>query len=126
MSEKKYLILSGGTGGHVIPAVNFGNFIIDRGYECFLCVDERGIKYTNSFKGQIRVISSSHLSYNLLGNAKSIISLVTGFFQSWKYLINGRLDKMVMGRTGLGNVWSHWRYYGICSGFHVGKYTGIS
>ena len=95
MNKKNYLILSGGTGGHVIPAVNFGNFIIDKGYVCYLFVDERGKQYTNSFKGQIRVISSSHLSYNLLGNAKSIISLVTGFFQSWKYLIKIRPNSCI-------------------------------
>ena len=34
MSKYNYLILSGGTGGHVIPAVNFGNFIIEKGYDC--------------------------------------------------------------------------------------------
>ena len=50
MNKKNYLILSGGTGGHVIPAVNLGNYIIEKGYDCYLFVDERGMKYTNSFK----------------------------------------------------------------------------
>ena len=42
MRKNNYLILSGGTGGHVIPAVNFGNFIIEKGYKCYLLIDERG------------------------------------------------------------------------------------
>ena len=90
MNKKNYLILSGGTGGHVIPAVNLGNFIIEQGYDCCLFVDERGKKYTNSFKGQIRVISSSHLSNNSPGKIISIISLLKGFFQSIIYLIKNR------------------------------------
>ena len=86
MNKKNYLILSGGTGGHVIPAVNLGNFIIENGYDCYLFVDERGNQYTNLFKGQIRVIHASHLTHNFLGKAQSIISLLNGFFQSLKYL----------------------------------------
>ena len=82
MSKYNYLILSGGTGGHVIPAVNFGNFIIEKGYKCSLLIDERGKQYTNSFKGQIRVINASHLTHNFLGKVQSIISLLNGFFLS--------------------------------------------
>ena len=29
----KILIVTGGSGGHVIPAVNFGNFLINNGFE---------------------------------------------------------------------------------------------
>ena len=90
MNKKNYLILSGGTGGHVIPAVNFGNFIIEKGYDFSLLIDERGKKYTNSFKGQIKIVSSSHFSHNLLGKVRAIISNLIGFFQSWKYMINIR------------------------------------
>lgn len=90
MNKKNYLILSGGTGGHVIPAVNFGNFIIEKGYDCSLLVDKRGEKYAKSFNGQIRIISSSHFSHNFIGKIQATIYLLKGFFQSWKYLINIR------------------------------------
>ena len=66
MIKKNYIILSGGTGGHVIPAVNFGNFIIEKGHDCSLLVDERGKKYADSFKGRVRIINSSHFSHNFL------------------------------------------------------------
>ena len=39
------------------------------------------------FKGQIKIISSSHLSHNFLGKVKAIPLIIIGFFQSWKYLI---------------------------------------
>ena len=90
MNKKNYLILTGGTGGHVIPAVNFGNFIIEKGHDCSLLVDERGKKYADSFKGRVRIINSSHFSHNFLGKVQATFSLISGFFQSWKFLINIR------------------------------------
>ena len=90
MNKKNYLILSGGTGGHVIPAVNFGNFIIEKGHDCSLLVDERGKKYTESFKGRVRIINSSHFSHNFLGKVQATFSLIKGFFQSCKFLKNIR------------------------------------
>ena len=42
-------LFSGGTGGHVIPAVNFGNYLIDCGYNCTLFLDNRGLQYVRKF-----------------------------------------------------------------------------
>ena len=47
--NKKILICTGGTGGHVIPAVNFGNFMINKGFECCLILDQRGNKFSKNF-----------------------------------------------------------------------------
>ena len=63
-NNNSILICTGGTGGHVIPAVNFGNYLILKGYRCSLMLDKRGIKYANNFKGNIISIQSSHLSGN--------------------------------------------------------------
>ena len=84
MRKNNYLILSGGTGGHVIPAVNFGNFIIEKGYKCYLLIDERGEKYTSSFKGQIRIINSSHFSYNFFGKTFCYLESLLYFFKHTK------------------------------------------
>ena len=40
--NKKIIICTGGSGGHVIPAINFGNYLFEKGYNCFLIVDQRG------------------------------------------------------------------------------------
>ena len=85
--KNNYLILSGGTGGHVMPAVNFGNFIIEKGYKCCLLIDKRGERYTSSFKGQIRIINSSHFSYNFFGKIRAVIFHTIGFLQSLKYIL---------------------------------------
>ena len=80
--NNKILILSGGTGGHVIPSINFGNFLIKKGHECSLILDERGLKYSKFFNGKIYIIKSSHFSGNFLFKVKSIINLLLGLVQS--------------------------------------------
>jgi UDP-N-acetylglucosamine--N-acetylmuramyl-(pentapeptide) pyrophosphoryl-undecaprenol N-acetylglucosamine transferase len=81
------LICTGGTGGHVIPAVNFGNYLILQGYRCSLMLDKRGIKYANNFKGNIISIQSSHLSGSFYFKFKSTFSLFIGFIQSIFYIV---------------------------------------
>ena len=81
------LICTGGTGGHVIPAVNFGNYLISKGYKCLLMLDNRGIKYANNFKGNIISIKSSHFSGNFYFKINSTFSLFIGLLQSIYYLV---------------------------------------
>ena len=45
-----FVLFTGGTGGHVLPSVSFGNYLIDNGYKCILITDVRGKKYTNQLK----------------------------------------------------------------------------
>ena len=74
--RKNYIALfSGGTGGHVIPAVNFGNYLIECGYNCSLFLDNRGLRYASKFKGRIVNINSGHFSGNLLYKLGSIFLL---------------------------------------------------
>ncbi len=84
--NKKILICSGGTGGHVIPAVNLGNFLINKGFKCYLILDKRGKKFSKNFNGEIFIIRSSHLSGNILFKFNSFVSLSIGLFQSLFFL----------------------------------------
>jgi len=84
--NKKILICTGGTGGHVIPAVNFGNFLINKGFECCLILDKRGNKFSKNFNGRIYIIRSSHLSGNIIYQFNSLINLLIGFIQSLFFL----------------------------------------
>jgi len=88
--NKKIIICSGGTGGHVIPSVNLGNFLIDKGYNCILILDKRGEKYSNFFKGKIYTINSAHLSGNMFFKFKSILHLMIGFIQSLSIIFRFR------------------------------------
>ena len=80
--NNSFLILTGGTGGHVIPAVNFGNYLIKNKFNCNMITDQRGSKYTGRFNGEVFKIKSSHLSGNIFFKFKAILKLLFGFFQS--------------------------------------------
>ncbi len=85
--DNSILICTGGTGGHVIPAVDFGNYLIFKGYRCSLMLDKRGIKYAKNFKGNIISIQSSHLAGNFFFKIKSTFSLFIGLIQSIYYIV---------------------------------------
>ena len=85
--NKGFLILTGGTGGHVIPAVNFGNYLIKNKYICSIITDQRGVKYTSNFNGKIFKVKSSHLSGNIFFKFKAILKLFFGFFQSLNLIL---------------------------------------
>ena len=48
MKKNKILIITGGTGGHVIPAINFFNYIKNNSNNVFLVTDKRGYKYISN------------------------------------------------------------------------------
>ena len=87
MKNNSFVIFTGGTGGHVIPAINFGNYLIDLGYKCTIFLDNRGFKYSNKFKGKILRISSSHFSGNIFFKIRSFFYLFLGFLQSIFFLL---------------------------------------
>ncbi len=93
--SKVTIILSGGTGGHVIPAVNFGNFLISKGFKCLLVLDKRGFQYSKNFKGNVYIINSSHLSGNLIYKLKSLINLSICFFKSLYLFINVKPNQCI-------------------------------
>ena len=81
--NKNILIITGGTGGHVIPAVNFYNYVKNKNNKVYLLTDYRGSKYINDInENKIFKIYSSHLSGNLYFKLKSVIKLLAGFIQS--------------------------------------------
>ena len=84
------MLITGGTGGHVLPAVNFGNYLISKNFNPTLITDERGVKYTSNFKGKVFIIKASHLSGNILFNIFGLIKLLLGFFQSFYLLMKIR------------------------------------
>ena len=40
--EKNFLLITGGTGGHVIPAKNFANYLSIKNINCTIITDKRG------------------------------------------------------------------------------------
>ena len=86
--KNSILIITGGTGGHVIPAVHFFKHINSEKYNVNLLTDIRGGKYIKGINNNnIYKISSSHLSGNFFFKLKAIMRLFRGFIQSLKIFI---------------------------------------
>ena len=47
--KKNFLLITGGTGGHVIPAKNFANYLSIQNVNCTIITDKRGYKYFNNY-----------------------------------------------------------------------------
>ena len=57
--KSSVFIITGGTGGHVIPAVNFFNYIDSKTENVYLLTDKRGSKYIQNINPELK------LNYNL-------------------------------------------------------------
>ena len=83
MMKNNIIIITGGTGGHVIPALNFFNYVENKTQEVFLVTDIRGSKYLKNInKNKIIHIQSSHLVGNIYFKLIASVKLIIGFLQS--------------------------------------------
>ena len=62
--KKKILISTGGSGGHVIPALNFYENL-KKNYDVFLTTDLRGSKYINQDIFKIDIIDVPNIKKNI-------------------------------------------------------------
>ncbi len=81
--KENFLLITGGTGGHVIPAKNFANYLSLKNINCSIITDKRGYKYFDNYNGKIYVISSSNLNGNLLFKIFGIFQILFGLIQSF-------------------------------------------
>ncbi|OUW95095.1 MAG: hypothetical protein CBD97_03700 [Pelagibacteraceae bacterium TMED237] len=86
--KKNFLLVTGGTGGHVIPAENFSNYLLKKNINCSIMVDKRGYKYINNYIGKIHVIKSSNLNGNLIKKFIGVIQLFFGFVKSFFIILS--------------------------------------
>ena len=45
MTKKNIIIATGGTGGHIFPALSLANFLINKNFDVKLTSDKRGLEY---------------------------------------------------------------------------------
>ena len=81
--KKNFLLITGGTGGHVIPAKNFANYLSIKNINCTIITDKRGYKYFDNYSGKIYVISSSNLNGNIVLKIFGIFQILLGLIQSF-------------------------------------------
>ena len=61
--KKKILISTGGSGGHVIPAITFHDHLKEK-FDVFLITDKRGERFINKDKYTLSIIDVPQLTKN--------------------------------------------------------------
>tara|TARA_B100001057_G_scaffold293076_1_gene293153 strand:+ start:2836 stop:3918 length:1083 start_codon:yes stop_codon:yes gene_type:complete len=84
--KENFLLITGGTGGHVIPAQNFANYLSNKNIKCTIITDTRGYKYINNFKAKIYVVSSSNLNGKIIFKLFGIFQIFFGLIQSLVFI----------------------------------------
>ena len=79
--KNSILIISGGTGGHVIPAEILFKYINSKNENIYFLTDQRGYEYVKDKKNsKIFQIKASHFSGNLTFKLNALIKFIMGFF----------------------------------------------
>ncbi len=81
--KKNFLLITGGTGGHVIPAKNFANYLSNKNVNCTIITDKRGYKYFDNYNGKIYIVSSSNLNSKNIYKIFGIFQILLGLIQSF-------------------------------------------
>ncbi len=105
VNSKTIVLVAGGTGGHVFPALALMEELRKRGHKISLIVDDRGLKYLpESHEGlSVHKLSIRHTKGRTYGLALKIIDLLRGLFSSYTYLKSIR-PHIVIGFGGYPSV----------------------
>jgi UDP-N-acetylglucosamine--N-acetylmuramyl-(pentapeptide) pyrophosphoryl-undecaprenol N-acetylglucosamine transferase len=96
--NKNIIIATGGTGGHIFPAVSLANYLINNGFIVKLTTDQRGIKYFDSkFIKFSKIINSSTFSNNK--KLFSVIKILIAIFSSFIFVLKIK-PKFILGMGG--------------------------
>ena len=91
---KNILISTGGSGGHVVPATIFYEHLESK-FNLFISSDDRGIKFINKEKYNIKIINTPKISKNILLFPVQFFSLIGIFFKSFFFLKNKKIEILI-------------------------------
>ena len=98
--NKKILIATGGTGGHIFPSLSLANFLKNQ-YDVKIITDKRGLRYfNNDEKINIKIIDSGRIyKKNILKSLIGIIKVFSSFFISIILMLISR-PTLIIGMGG--------------------------
>lgn len=101
MKKDKVILVTGGTGGHIIPAVALYEEMKKKNYNPFLVVDERFLQFTKYFDKNLKykVIASDRFSGSIVQKLLGIFKLYFGFLQAIILIIKEK-PKLLIGFGG--------------------------
>ncbi len=97
--KSRVLISTGGSGGHVVPALTFYEHLIEN-YEVFISTDRRGIKFINNPKFKnIKIINVPSITNNIILFPWNIVLLILATLKSLIFLKNKKI-KIIISTGG--------------------------
>ena len=92
--KKKILISTGGSGGHVVPALIFYEHL-KKDFDIVISSDKRGSKFLGNFKGEIKIINTPKFSKNLFLSPFIFFSLIILIIKSILFLKDKKIDILI-------------------------------
>lgn len=99
MRKYKILITTGGTGGHIFPALALKKKLEESGYDVVVTADAKFIKYHPFDENHILVPSASFASKSLFKLFFTMFTLASGLFKSLKVILQTN-PQLVIGFGG--------------------------
>ena len=84
--NKDIIIATGGTGGHIFPAVSLADFLNNNGFKTIITTDKRGLKFIDDkyIHKTIKINSSTLSKKNIL---ISVFKVIFAIFESLFFLV---------------------------------------
>ena len=101
MTKKKIIIATGGTGGHIFPALSLAKFLISKNLDVILTTDKRGLEYLKLNKNLniVEISSSPLIKTNFLKLFISILTIIFSIIKSLIFLLFNR-PSIIFGMGG--------------------------
>ena len=92
--KKKILISTGGSGGHVIPAIILYEHLKNN-FELFLSTDKRGTKFINNNIYNYKLIEITRVSKNIFKFPYFLFFFITSFFKSIYFIKKNNIEFLI-------------------------------
>jgi len=99
--NKKIIFATGGTGGHIFPAVNLMKHFLEKGYEVLIVTDARGQKFlkdTPNIKSYV-IKAASPMNKNFFNKTLSLIIIFFAIIRSI-FILKKEKPKLIFGFGG--------------------------
>ena len=101
MTKKRIIIATGGTGGHVFPALSLANYLIKKKFTVEITSDGRGLKYLENHRNLnlIKIPASPFLKKNIFKLIFTSAIIIFSIIKSFIFLLFNR-PSVVFGMGG--------------------------
>ena len=90
----KILIVTGGSGGHVIPALTIFDHLKNN-FDARIATDERGTKFINKQDYEYNLIKVPNLFSNIWSLPFKLFKFIYVMFESYNYLKKNNISKII-------------------------------